>query len=106
MRRIFTEFALIGALTGLAAAQTPSQPVDRTRPPSTPPIPSYKLPPIERSTLPNGLEVVLVEDSRFPLVTARLNFAAGAKFDPADTPGLSEAVAALLTEGTRTRSSR
>ena len=106
MRRIFVEFALVGALTGLAAAQTPSQPVDRTRPPSTPPIPSYKLPPIERSTLPNGLEVVLVEDNRFPLVTARLNFTAGAKYDPQDIPGLSEAVAALLTEGTKTRNSR
>ncbi len=46
MRRIFVEFALVGALTGLAAAQTPSQTVDRTKAPSTPPIPSYKLPPI------------------------------------------------------------
>ena len=57
-------------------------------------------------TLPNGLEVVLIEDARFPLVTARLNFAAGSKFDPKDIPGLSEAVATLLTEGTKTRTSR
>ncbi len=106
MRRILAEFALAGALTGLAMAQTPGQPVDRTKPPDTPPIPSYKLPPIERTTLPNGLEVVLIEDGRFPLVTARLNFGAGSKYDPNDVPGLSEAVASLLTEGTKTRSSR
>ena len=32
--------------------------------------------------LPNGLTVILVEDARFPLATARLNFQAGSKFDP------------------------
>jgi zinc protease len=83
-----------------------AQTMDRTKPPETPPIPSYKLPPIERSKLSNGLEVVLIEDARFPMVTVRLNFAAGSKFDPKDIPGLSEAVATLLTEGTKTRDSR
>ena len=80
--------------------------MDRTKAPETPPIPSYKLPPIPRSKLANGLEVILIQDARFPLVTARLNFPAGSKFDPKDIPGLSAAVAALLTEGTKTRTSR
>jgi len=83
-----------------------AQTIDRTKPPETPPIPSYKLPPISASTLPNGLSVVLIQDSRFPLVTARLNFPAGSKFDPKELPGLSEAVATLLIEGTKTRTSR
>src|SRR5947209_2749429 len=91
----------LGAALGLAA-----QAVDRTKPPQTPPIPTYKLPPVEQSRLPNGLGVVLVEDSRFPLITLRLNFQAGSKFDPKDMPGLAEAVASLLTEGTKTRDSR
>jgi zinc protease len=98
MRRMLTLFALLTP----ALAQT----VDRTKAPATPPIPSYKLPPIERTTLPNGLEVILIEDARFPLVTARLNFTAGSKFDPNDIPGLSAAVATLVTEGTKTRNSR
>jgi zinc protease len=98
MRRIIAVFALIAP----ALAQT----VDRTKAPETPPIPSYKLPPFERTKLPNGLEVILIEDGRFPLVTARLNFAAGSKFDPKDIPGLSAAVATLMTEGTKTRTSR
>jgi zinc protease len=98
MRRTIALLALIAP----ALAQT----VDRTKAPDTPPIPSYKLPPIERTKLPNGLEVILIEDARFPLVTARLNFTAGSKFDPKDIPGLSEAVATLLTEGTKTRTSR
>ncbi|MCI0722844.1 MAG: insulinase family protein, partial [Acidobacteria bacterium] len=49
---------------------------------------------------------MLVEDPRFPLVTARLAFNAGTRFDPATQPGLSEATASLLTEGTKQRSSR
>jgi zinc protease len=98
MRRLWIAFALL--------APVMAQTIDRTKAPDTPPVPGYKLPPIERTKLPNGLEVILIEDGRFPLVTARLNFAAGSKFDPKDIPGLSEAVAALLTEGTKQRNSR
>src|SRR6516225_554454 len=83
-----------------------AQTVDRTKPPQTPAIPSYKLPPIVESKLPNGLGVVLVEDARFPLVSLRLTFQAGAKYDPSNAPGLAEAVATLLDEGTKTRTSR
>jgi len=87
---------------GLLAGQT----IDRTKPPQTPPIPGYKLPPVFESTLPNGLRVVMVEDSRFPLVAVRLNFAAGSKFDPKDMPGMAESVGSLLLEGTKTRTAR
>jgi zinc protease len=88
------------------AAVLYAQPVDRTKAPQTPPIPSYKLPPVTQGKLPNGLAIEIVEDTRFPLVTARLNFMAGSKFDPADTPGLADAVASLLNEGTKARDSR
>ena len=94
------------AVAALAAAGLVAQTVDRTKEPQTPPIPGYKLPPVFDAKLPNGLEVVLVEDGRFPLVTARLNLQAGTKHDPKDMPGLAEAVAALLTEGTKTRTAR
>jgi zinc protease len=93
-------------LAAFAALTLSAQTVDRTKAPQTPPIPSYKLPPIVESKLPNGLGIVLVEDARFPLVTLRLTFLAGSKFDPAGAPGLAEAVAALLDEGTKTRTSR
>ena len=90
----------------MAAMALGAQPVDRTKAPSSPPIPGYKLPPVSESKLPNGMTVVVVEDTRFPLVTARLIFQAGSKFDPADMPGLASGVAALLNEGTKTRSSQ
>jgi predicted Zn-dependent peptidase len=65
-----------------------------------------KLPSVSQSTLSNGLRLVLVEDNRFPLVTVRLAFGAGTKFDPPDRPGLAEAMASLLTDGTSTRTSK
>src|SRR5438128_475395 len=90
----------------LAALLLPAQSIDRTKPPQTPAIPSYKLPPVYETKLPNGLGIQLVEDGRFPLVSLRLIFLAGTKLDPKDMPGLAEAVATLLTEGTKSRSMR
>jgi zinc protease len=85
---------------------TMAQTVDRTKPPETPPIPTYKMPPLYQTKLPSGLTVVLIEDARFPLVTVRLSFQAGSKFDPKELTGLSGMVAALLTQGTKSRSFR
>ncbi len=93
-------------ITILLSAGALAQTFDRTKPPQTPPIPAYKLPPVYETKLANGLAVVLVDDARFPLVTVRLAIQAGAKFDPANLPGASDAVAALLTQGTKTRTSR
>ncbi len=94
------------AVLPLMALALAAQALDRTKPPETPPIPGYKLPPAFETKLPNGLTIVLLEDARFPLVTASLSFQAGSRFDPDGAPGLAEAAAALLTEGTRTRTSR
>lgn len=80
--------------------------MDRTKPPQTPELPPYKLPPVFETKLPNGLAVLLVEDGRFPIVTARLGFQAGSKYDPKDLAGLSETAGALLTEGTIHRTAR
>jgi predicted Zn-dependent peptidase len=65
-----------------------------------------KLPPIRDSKLPNGLLLRVVEDHRFPLVTMRLVLPFGTTADPAGAPGLCEATADLLQEGTVTRTSR
>lgn len=94
-------------LMSLAAAPLlMAQMMDRTKPPQTPPVPEVSLPPVAESTLANGMTVMLVEDNRFPLVTIRLSFQAGTRFDPGDAPGLSESAATLVSEGTKTRSAR
>jgi zinc protease len=93
-----------GAAILLLEAQ--GQTMDRTKPPQTPDLPVYRLPPVFETRLPNGLSVLLVEDKRFPMVTVRLGFQAGSKYDPANLAGLSETTGALLTEGTTHRTAR
>src|ERR1700721_3291861 len=64
-----------------------------------------KIPKPTEITLPNGLTILVLEDHRLPLVTARLSIlGAGALNDPADVPGLANITAAMLKEGTQTRS--
>src|SRR5260370_29998495 len=59
-----------------------------------------------KTTLANGLQVVIVEDRRLPLVSFRLAFPSGDANDPPSLPGLSDMMSHLLTEGTATRTSR
>lgn len=80
--------------------------IDRTKPPQTKDLPAFKLPATFETALPNGLRVVLLEDRRLPMVTIRLAFESGSKFDPKELPGLAEATASLLTEGTASRPSK
>lgn len=56
--------------------------------------------------LDNGLRVVVFEDSRLPLVSYRLGFQSGDIHDPKGDTGLTSAMAAMLSEGTESYSSR
>jgi len=53
-------------------------------------------------TLPNGLRVFVLEDHRLPTVECRLALRAGPVFEM--LPGTASLTAALITEGTQTRS--
>src|ERR1700685_4151175 len=90
-------------IAALPAASQTAQTVDLTKPPVSRDPRPYKLPPVFETKLPNGLTVMLAEDSRFPLVTARLVFLAGNKRDPKDIPGLAASVAAMVLQGTTDR---
>src|SRR5216683_3195687 len=66
-----------------------------------------KLPKAVESKLANGLTILVMEDHRLPTVTVRLVVqGAGALSDPPDMPGLANLTAAMLKEGTTTRSSK
>lgn len=95
--------AAIATLLGCALM---AETVDRTKPPVTPPLEPYRLPPLRESRLNNGLEIVLVDDARFPMMQVRLGFQAGSRVDPPELTGLAEMAAQLLKEGTETRSAR
>ena len=87
-----------GALETAAAAG------DRSRVPVPGPAPALKVPPQRHFQLANGLKVRLVEYHRLPIVALYLVVDAGAMHDPPDRPGLASFTAAMLTEGTKTRS--
>lgn len=59
-----------------------------------------------RSTLANGLQVVLVESHTIPKLTAQLLFRSGNAVIAGQTPGLAEMTAAVVRTGTASRSSR
>ncbi len=68
------------------------------------PAPALKVPPQRHFQLANGLKVRLVEYHRLPVVALYLVVDAGAVHDPPAQPGLASFTAAMLTEGTKTRS--
>ena len=81
------------------------QDILKTPPPPLPPRP-IKLPTSFETTLSNGLVVVVVEDSRLPLVSYRLAMPTGDAHEPPELPGLLDMLTGLLTEGTQSRTSR
>ena len=83
-----------------------SQPDVFKQPPPPLPARAIKLPTTHETILPNGLTVIVVEDTRLPLVSYRLALRTGDAHDPADLPGLMDMLTGLLTEGTETRTSR
>src|SRR6476660_1195640 len=64
------------------------------------------VPTARETVLSNGLTVVVVEDSRLPLVSYRLALRIGSSYDPPKLPGLTDLLAGLLPEGTTSKTSR
>jgi zinc protease len=54
---------------------------------------------IQGLTSPEGTEFWLVEEPLIPIVALEINFAGGARLDPADRAGLANLMAALIDEG-------
>lgn len=89
----------IAATSVLSAQQGP----DRSKPPASGPVPSLKLPPIQKRTLANGLPVWVVEMHEVPVANVSLIVKAGAAADPAGKFGLASFTAAMLDEGAGAR---
>jgi len=83
---------------------TTSAQLDRSKQPAPDPAPTVTFPPYEEFTLKNGLKVFFVHDER-PLVTLRMLVRGGNGVD-GDIPGLSDAVADLITKGSAGRSAQ
>ena len=101
-------------LAALAYAQMPQgqQPqsiagvVRLNRAPVSNEVLKVKLPrPVERQ-LSNGMKLLVVESHRVPTITLRMNIPSGDLRDAAGLPGVSDATAALIRLGTKTRASK
>lgn len=62
-----------------------------------------ELPPIKKTTLDNGLELIIIEHHELPVVAFRLVLKSGSACDPKDKSGLANLTAGLLRKGTQTR---
>jgi zinc protease len=95
----------LGALATTGAWAAEEQPLPKELPPFAPDKP-LPVPPIAQSKTAEGLTVWVVKRTGFPKLTAVLAVRGGRAADPANLPGLSELLAATVTDGTPTRSSQ
>jgi len=75
--------------------------VDRSKLPKLGPQKSSKFPELQRTTLSNGLNVVLAQRSGVPTVIINLVADAGYKTDHLSSPGTAELAMNLMDEGTK-----
>ena len=76
---------------------------DRSRVPDTGTPPAGKLPSFARTTLPNGLRVIVAERHDVPAVRFNLLVDAGYATDALARPGTAKLAGSMLDEGTKTR---
>lgn len=100
VRGVAVLLLVLGAAVATAAPAGP----DRTKPPTLAPLPPLRLPAVQVQTLPNGLQLAVVEMHKVPVVDVGLLVRAGAACDPQDMPGLATFTANMLDEGAGGRS--
>jgi zinc protease len=83
--------------------QTASAAADRTKLPTPGTPPESKFPELERSTLSNGLKIVLARRPSIPQVRFDLLLDAGFAADQTGTPGTASLALAMMDEGTAGR---
>jgi zinc protease len=76
----------------------------RDKAPAAGPLAVFNLPVPESFKLSNGLTVLLVEQHKFPVLSAQVVVGSGSDANPIKEPGLAAFTAAMLTEGTEHRS--
>ena len=103
--------ALIAPMAaGLVAAQQPKTParpaaLDRTAIPAAGTTPELRVPAWTSMKLANGAQLIVSSRHNLPLVSFDINFVGGSdQYDPATKPGVGEFAAAMLSEGTTTKS--
>ncbi len=97
--RVLALAAAVCAYATMAVAQE----WPKSSPPQPLPMRDVKFPPYQFRTLANGLQVIAVSHHEQPAVSLRLILRAGGAQDPASKGGVASLVAALLDQGTTTK---
>ena len=100
VRSVLTATAFAAATTVHPAPVRAQYP---TRPPAPAPLRPVRFPPFVTARLPNGMDLIVVEQHKQPVVTVTLALPGGAMYEPAEKVGLADFVAELLTKGTESR---
>ena len=95
--------AVAALMAGLPLARLSAQQPDRSHPPVLPPPPALRVPAVQVTTLPNGLQVAVVEMHKVPVVDVTLLIDAGAVRDPGSLAGLATFTATMLQQGAGAR---
>ena len=103
-RKWLTTGAYILETHPLPEQKTAPQDVDRSKLPEVSEFPQLDLPDLQRSTLSNGLKVVLAERHDIPTVEIVYIADAGYAADQFARPGTAKLAMAMMDEGTDTRS--
>ncbi|MBS1494331.1 MAG: insulinase family protein [Bacteroidetes bacterium] len=77
--------------------------LDRSKKPIPGAPKDVKFPGYFETTLPNGINVIVIKDEKFPIVSARFVFKAGSFFD-GEQYGISSFTSEMLTKGTQSKS--
>lgn len=87
-----------------AAAPAPRDTLDRTAIPAPGPTPELHVPAWTTTTLANGAQLIVAPRRNLPLVSFTISFVGGAnQYEPATKPGLADATASMMSEGTTSR---
>jgi predicted Zn-dependent peptidase len=78
--------------------------LDRTKPPKPGPPKDVQFPDYFDTTLPNGINVLVIENNKIPAVSVRMVFKDAGSFYDGDKYGLASLTAEMLTKGTAKRS--
>ncbi|MEO6223256.1 MAG: pitrilysin family protein [Vicinamibacterales bacterium] len=96
--------AVVAGGLGQAAPQKTQAVVIKGRAPVSTELLKITLPRPAEADLSNGAHLMVLEDRRVPQVTLQILIpGAGGYYDPADVPGLASFTAAMMREGTPTR---
>jgi zinc protease len=86
------------------ASRADAQMLDRSKRPAAGPPAPFTFPKLDTRTLPNGLQVTVIENHELPVVAVRAIIEGGQLIDPVGKEGLYGLMTGMLREGTTTLS--